>query len=50
MIGVALALIVIGVVVLFMIPWVGLAVGLVGLVLAVLSVAGIGRRATEPQA
>jgi hypothetical protein len=50
MIGVALALIVIGVVLLFMVPWVGAVLGFVGLVLAILYVAGVGRRAAEPQA
>jgi hypothetical protein len=50
MIGIALALIVIGVVLLFLIPWVGVPVGIVGLVLAVLYLAGVGRRATEPTA
>jgi hypothetical protein len=45
MIGVALAFIVLGLIVLFVIPWVGIAVGIVGLVLAVLWVAGFGRRA-----
>jgi hypothetical protein len=49
MIGVALALIVAGVVLLFIIPWVGIAAGFVGLVLALLYVAGIGRRAVEPE-
>jgi hypothetical protein len=48
MIGVALALIVAGVVLLFIIPWVGIAAGILGLVLALLYVAGIGRRAAEP--
>jgi hypothetical protein len=50
MIGVALALIVIGVVLLFVIPWVGLAAGIVGLILAVLYVAGVGRRAVHRHA
>jgi hypothetical protein len=50
MIGVALALIVIGVILLFIIPWVGMAAGVVGLVLAILYVVGIGRRAAEPRA
>ena len=50
MIGVALALIVVGVVLLFIIPWVGIAAGIVGLILAILYVAGIGRRAAEPRA
>lgn len=45
MIGVGIAFIVVGVVFLFIVPWVGIPVGLVGLVLAVLWVAGFGRRA-----
>ena len=49
MIGVALALVVIGVILLFLIPWVGIAAGIVGVVLAILYVAGIGRRAAEPR-
>jgi hypothetical protein len=48
MIGVALALIVIGVVLLFMMPWVGIPVGIAGLLLAVAHVLGFGRRAAEP--
>jgi hypothetical protein len=50
MIGIALALVVIGVVFLFFIPWVGIPVGIVGLVLALLYLIGFGRRAatTEP--
>jgi uncharacterized membrane protein YccF (DUF307 family) len=44
-IGVALAFIVIGVLFLFFIPWVGIPAGVVGLVLAVLWLAGFGRRA-----
>jgi hypothetical protein len=50
MLGIALALIVIGVVLLFLIPWVGVPVGIVGLVLALLSLAGVGRRAAKPTA
>jgi hypothetical protein len=46
-IGVGIAFIVVGIILLFLIPWVGIAVGLVGLVLAVLWVAGFGRRAVE---
>jgi uncharacterized membrane protein YccF (DUF307 family) len=45
MIGVAIAFIVVGIVFLFLIPWVGIPVGLVGLALAVLWVAGFGRSA-----
>jgi len=48
MIGVALGLIVIGIVLLFIIPWVGMAAGIVGLILAVLYLLGIGRRAAQP--
>jgi membrane associated rhomboid family serine protease len=44
-IGVAVAFIVIGIVFLFLVPWVGIAAGAVGLVLAILWVAGFGRRA-----
>ena len=43
MIGVGIALIVLGVVFLFISPWVGVAAGLVGLVLAFLWIAGLGR-------
>jgi hypothetical protein len=45
MIGVAIALVVIGVILLFLIPWVGIAAGIVGLALAIIWVAGFGRRA-----
>ena len=45
MIGVGIAFIVLGVIFLFVIPWVGIAAGLVGIVLAILWVAGFGRRA-----
>jgi hypothetical protein len=44
-IGVGIASIVVGLIFLFLIPWVGIAVGIVGLVLAVLWLAGFGRRA-----
>ena len=47
MIGVAIALIVIGVVFGFVVPWVGIVVGLVGLILFIAFVAGFGRRATD---
>jgi hypothetical protein len=46
-IGVGIAFIVIGIILLFIIPWVGIAAGVVGLVLAILWVAGFGRRAAE---
>jgi membrane associated rhomboid family serine protease len=47
MIGVAIAFIVVGIVFLFLVPWVGIAAGVVGLVLAILWVAGFGRRAVS---
>jgi hypothetical protein len=47
MIGAALALIVIAVIFLFIVPWVGIAAGIVGLILLGLFLAGIGRRAVE---
>ena len=49
MIGVAMALIVIGIVFGFVIPWVGIVVGLVGLLLFVAFVSGFGRRAADDQ-
>jgi Flp pilus assembly protein TadB len=52
MIGAAIALILVGVVFLFFVPWVGIPVGVVGLVLLVLYLVGFGRRAareTQPQ-
>jgi len=45
MIGLGIAFIVVGIIFLFLIPWVGIVVGIVGLVLAILWVAGFGRRA-----
>jgi hypothetical protein len=47
MIGVAIALIVIGIVFGFVIPWVGIVVGVVGLLLFIAVVAGFGRRAAD---
>jgi len=47
MIGVGIALIVVGLIFLFVIPWVGIPVGIVGLVLAVLWIAGFGRSASR---
>jgi NADH:ubiquinone oxidoreductase subunit 3 (subunit A) len=47
MIGLALALIAIGIVMLFLFPWVGIPVGIVGLILFVAYLAGFGRRAAE---
>lgn len=45
MIGAAAALIVLGVILLFVIPWVGIPVGIAGIVLLVLYAVGFGRRA-----
>jgi hypothetical protein len=50
MIGVAMALIVLGVLLLFIVPWVGIAAGVVGIVLAVLFLFGVGRGAVEAAA
>jgi hypothetical protein len=47
MIGIGLALVVIGIVFLFIIPWVGVPVGIVGLLLFGLWLAGFGRRAAR---
>jgi hypothetical protein len=47
MIGVALALVVIGIVSLFVLPWVGVPLAIIGLVLLVLFLFGVGRRAAE---
>jgi hypothetical protein len=48
LIGLAIALIVIGIVWVFVIPWVGIVVGIVGVALFVAFVAGFGRRTAEP--
>ena len=47
MIGAALALIVLGVIFLFIVPFVGIAAGIVGVILLVLFLAGFGKRAAE---
>jgi hypothetical protein len=47
MIGVALALIIIGIIFGFVIPFVGIIVGIVGLLLLVAFVFGFGRRAAR---
>jgi len=49
MLGIALALIVLGVFLLFLMPWVGIPVGIVGLLVAIGYLLGIGRRAAEPR-
>jgi len=48
MIGLALAIIIVGIIFGFVIPWVGIVVGFVGLVLFVAFLVGFGRRAAEP--
>ncbi|MGZ4258502.1 MAG: hypothetical protein ACXVRE_12130 [Gaiellaceae bacterium] len=50
MIGLALAIIVIGIIFGFVIPFVGIIVGLVGVVLFIALLAGFGRRAGQPGA
>jgi Flp pilus assembly protein TadB len=49
MIGAGLALIVLGLIFLFIIPWVGIPVAIVGIILAILYFAGFGRRAARSQ-
>ncbi|MGH2972469.1 MAG: hypothetical protein ACRDNM_13760 [Gaiellaceae bacterium] len=44
MIGVGIILVVVGVVLVFLVPWAGIPVGLVGLALVALWLAGFGRR------
>ena len=46
MLPVAIAMIVVGVVFLFIIPWVGIPVGIIGLILVGVYFVGAGRRAT----
>jgi hypothetical protein len=47
MIGAALSLIALGIVLLFFVPWVGIPVGIVGLLIFVADLAGFGRRAPQ---
>ena len=47
MIGVALAAIVVGIIVTFFLPWVGIPIGVLGLILLIVYLAGWGRRAAE---
>jgi hypothetical protein len=47
MIGLALAVIIVGIVFGLVIPWVGIVVGLAGLVLFIALLVGFGRRAAE---
>jgi hypothetical protein len=43
MIGAGIVLVVVGIVFMFIVPWIGVPVGVVGLALAVLWLAGFGR-------
>jgi Flp pilus assembly protein TadB len=43
MIGLGIALVLVGIILLFILPWVGIPVGIVGLVLAILWFAGVAR-------
>ena len=49
MIGVALALIVLGIIGLFLFPWGGIVVGIIGVLLLIAFLVGFGRRAQAPQ-
>jgi len=49
MIGVALAAIVVDIILLFFLPWAESPIGIVGLILFVLFLAGWGRHATQSQ-
>jgi Flp pilus assembly protein TadB len=46
-IGLAIALVILGLIFLFLIPWVGIPVGIVGLVLLVWYLLGFGKRAAS---
>jgi hypothetical protein len=43
MIGLAIALVVIGIIFLFFLPWVGIPIGIVGLLLVILWLAGLAK-------
>ena len=47
MLGAGIALLLIGVLMLFLFPWAGIPLGIAGVVLLVLAVAGVGRRAAQ---
>ena len=47
MIGVGLALVIVGLIFVFVLPWVGIPVGIVGLALLIAWIAGFGRRAAR---
>ena len=49
MLGLALVLLILGVVMLFIVPWIGIPVGIVGAILVIVYVVGAARRpATRP--
>jgi hypothetical protein len=50
MLGIGLGLILVGIILLFIIPWVGIPIGIIGLLLAIGYAFGVGRRAAEPRA
>lgn len=47
MIGLGIAFVVVGIIFVFIIPWVGIPIGIVGIILAILWFAGFGRRAAR---
>jgi hypothetical protein len=47
LIGAAVGLVVLGVILLFVFPWVGIPLGIAGVVLVLLFLLGFGRRAAE---
>ena len=47
MVGVAIALVIVGILVFFAVPWVGIIAGVVGLVLAIAWLLGFGGRAAR---
>ena len=49
MIGVALAAVVVGIIVTFFLPWVGIPIGILGLILLIVYLAGWGRKAAQSQ-
>ena len=49
MIGLAIALVVIGLIFGFVIPWVGIVVGIIGVLLFIAFAAGFGRRAASDE-
>jgi hypothetical protein len=49
MVFAAIGLIVLGLLLLFIVPWVGIIAGIVGLILVVLYLVGVGRRVAETE-